>query len=331
MSTHRTGTDLALVVALLASAFVYAPIRESFFIWDDFYNFLMVCDEGALRFIVTPMAGHMLYVRNAVLALSWTLFGLSAAPYFWLVLVTHLVNVWLLFRLVIRLTERPVAAAAVAVLWGTCPLHVEPLAWYAVFGQVLATTAMLAVLTDAAGFVDPSRRLSGGCVVLWDAVLLAGATSFGTGIAAAVTVPSSVLLLVPSARRPRIVALLAAGARARHRSDLRRLAMGPHAARRYADRARREHDPPRLRQPRTDPAHVARPRPVRPGSSGGRPLPRRRHRTGLGVVADPRRGGGARHRAPHSAAAVCPRAPSSGSPWLLSPPTASSRSAVPAW
>jgi hypothetical protein len=199
---------LAACVPLLATAWVYAPIRNSFFLWDDFSNFVVVADAGPLRFIVTPMAGHVLLARNALLALWWVLFGLDAGPYFWTVLLMHLLNVWLLSRLVLRLTHRAAVAAVVATLWGISPLHTEPLAWYAVFGQVLTATVMLAVTADAARCLDPPRQVSSRRALAWGCFLLLGATCFGTGLGIAATVPLAILLLVPGARRPRVAAVL---------------------------------------------------------------------------------------------------------------------------
>ena len=122
---RRVGRLLAFAVPLLATAWVYAPILHCFFFADDFFNFLTVADAGAYRFIISPMAGHVLYTRNAILAASWLLFGLDARPYFWGVLLTHLVNVGLLFGLMRRLAVRPLVATTIATLWGISPLHAE--------------------------------------------------------------------------------------------------------------------------------------------------------------------------------------------------------------
>lgn len=212
-ATSRVGRVARVAangVPLLAAAFVYAPILGSYFLWDDFSNFVVIADAGPLHFIVTPMAGHVLLARNALLALCWVLFGFDAGPYFWTVLLTHLLNVWLLFRLVLRLTDRAAVAAAAATLWGISPLHVEALAWYAVFGQVLTTTVMLAVMLDAARCIAPPRRVSFARALAWGGVLLVGASCFGTGLGIAGSVPLAILLMVPGARRPPIAAALVA-------------------------------------------------------------------------------------------------------------------------
>src|SRR5262249_1137493 len=100
-----------------------------------------------------------------------------------------------------RVTSRRLVAAAVATLWGVCPLHAEPLGWYAVYGEVLSATMMLGVLWDAAGLLDSSRPIGALRLVAWGGALLIGATSFGTGLGVATAVPVAIALALPQARR----------------------------------------------------------------------------------------------------------------------------------
>ena len=194
----RTG--LASVVPLAASAIVYAPILGSYFFADDFSNMVRIADSGWLGFVISPMAGHVLIVRNLISCLHYAAFGLDASRYFWCVLATHLLNVWLLFRVLRMLTGRRDVACLGATIWGTSPLHAEPLSWYAVYGHVLTATVLLLVLGIFLPHARRGTQPSSGATIGGCLLLLLGATCFGTGVAIAIATPLAILLMVPGMR-----------------------------------------------------------------------------------------------------------------------------------
>jgi hypothetical protein len=195
----------AALLPVLLAAWVYHPITHAYFFADDFNCLLSIVNDGFLRFVLRPFGGHNLLVRNLVFYGSYQLFGLHAELYFWTVLLTHLVNVWLLFRVLRRLTASLALACLGAALWGTSPVHVDTLGWYSVFGQVLVATILLVVLDrvtrHASTGTVPSAREAG----VWYVLLLLGTTCFGTGIGVALAFPMALFLLVPAAwQRPGI-------------------------------------------------------------------------------------------------------------------------------
>jgi hypothetical protein len=127
------------------------------------------------------------------------------------VLLTHLLNVALLFRLVHRLSNSAHAASLAAALWGVCPVHAGTLGWYSVYGQVLATTFLLILLNHAAPVATENRRLPRSALITWPALLLAASTSFGIGIGITLVAPLVLYLILPrSSQRTRICLALAA-------------------------------------------------------------------------------------------------------------------------
>jgi hypothetical protein len=105
------------------------------------------------------------------------------------------VNVALLYVVVRAWTRSARLACLAAAFWGTTPINQETLGWYAVYGHVLATTLLFAVLADLArlqGPVTPRRALT------WALVLLVGSTAFGVGLAVGVVFPLAAVLLLPS-------------------------------------------------------------------------------------------------------------------------------------
>jgi len=203
-------TTILALLAVGAAAAVYWPLLRVYFFADDFVCLLAIEDQGFARFVLQVFGGHILLVRNLVFYLSAALFGFRPEPYYATALLMHLVNVWLLFRVVHAFTDDAALAALGATAWGTSPLCVGTLGWYAVFGHVLATTIMLVVLgalaRRASSGTIPARTVAG-----WAVLLLAGTTCFGVGIGVAIAFPLAVVLLAPGALRDRRVLAIVLG------------------------------------------------------------------------------------------------------------------------
>jgi hypothetical protein len=196
-------------LAVGLAAIVYFPVTGAYFFADDVLFLMRLAAEPLREVLLEPFGGHLLLTRNAVFAATFALFGADPAPYYWSSFLTHLANVWLLFRLLCALTARPALACLVATLWGTCPVHIAAVGWYASYGHLLATTAMLVVLGQVAR-ADPATPPSLRRVVWWCGILLMAATCFGVGVGVALVFPVVAVLLLPRLMRPTALAALLA-------------------------------------------------------------------------------------------------------------------------
>jgi hypothetical protein len=191
---------LGLLIAGAASAIVYAPLLQNYFASDDFLNLYRILNCGFWEYILTPHGGHTLVARNLVFYLCDWAFGTNPAGYFWLVLITHVINVALLFRVVHRMTDSTRLACFGATVWGTSPVHDGALGWYAVYGHVMATTAVLLILHWVLDLdLQPAaqrRRTLRACYI----AALIGMISFGVGIGIALVLPFVIALLAPATR-----------------------------------------------------------------------------------------------------------------------------------
>lgn len=183
------------------SAWVYFPVTRVFFWADDLFHLGRLTGDGPLPWLITPFEGHNLLVRNLVFLGSWLVFGFHPAAWYGTVLVTHLVNVWLLFRVLSTLTGSAGLACVGATLWGMGPLAGGTLGWYAVFGQALVGTILLFVLNGMARIALHGAPLSRPRAFAWYGLLLAGTTCFGTGIGVALAFPVVLFLILPAAWR----------------------------------------------------------------------------------------------------------------------------------
>ena len=197
-----------VLVSLALSAWVYFPITRVYFHADDLLHLLTIADEGPLAFILKPFGGHALLASNVMFVASYELFGLRSEAYYWVVLLTHLLNVSLLFATLHAFTRSALLACFGAALWGTSPLAVGTIGWYSVYGHAMVATILLIVLGQLTRLVASDSPLTTRTAGLWYVLLLLGVVSFGTGIGVAFAFPAVLFLLMPSAwRRPGLRAI----------------------------------------------------------------------------------------------------------------------------
>jgi hypothetical protein len=96
---------LAPLLPVALTAAVYHPLWRVYFYADDYLCMYQFADGAGWRFLLQPFAGHILLARNLLFALWYRVFGFVPEPYYAAVLVTHLVNVWLFFRVLRSITD----------------------------------------------------------------------------------------------------------------------------------------------------------------------------------------------------------------------------------
>ena len=207
MPSDRTMARVAWLLPVALAAAVWCSLTRNYFHFDDFLDLYQLRNDDPAHYFLRMSGGHLLIARHAVTALLDGLFGPDPRPFFTVVLVTHLVNTGLLYALVARLTERWGLAAIAAAVWGTSAINEGALGWYAVYGQVAATTCLLLVLVGLARSRGDERP--GWAAPLgWALCMVCGGMLFGVGIAAALVMPVAAWLLLPPGR-PRRRALAA--------------------------------------------------------------------------------------------------------------------------
>lgn len=194
-AVHR---KLLLLAAVGFSAFVYYPITRNYFYADDFLYLFQINNVPLLEFLLTPNGGHAQFARNLLFYLSYRSFGLDPHGYMWLALLTHLINVALLFRLILYFTGSARLACFGGMLWGTSPLSDQTLGWYSVYGQVVVATLILLVLVRAARAAETGRPIGRAEPYLWYLALVVASICFGVGTALALVAPLVLYLVYPA-------------------------------------------------------------------------------------------------------------------------------------
>jgi hypothetical protein len=185
-------------IPILAAGWFWHPLVHNYFSQDDFVDLFLICNLSLGKYLLTPHAGHVYLVRNAIYYIVARLFGTNTDGYFTVVWCTHLLNVGLLFWTVERFTRSAWLACFAAFLFGTCPVLEGSLGWFAVFGHVEAATALLLVLVDAGRLAARDAPLTRARRWLWGAITLASVTMFGVSIGVAMALPFALAILVPA-------------------------------------------------------------------------------------------------------------------------------------
>src|SRR6185295_3558439 len=93
---------------------------------------------------------------------------------------------------------------------GSLPVLEGSIGWYSVYGHVLATACILAVLVGITR-VDPDQPPRAAVLLGWGLLLCVASTSFGIGLGVAIGMPVIAFLLVPAGRaRRRLLTVFAA-------------------------------------------------------------------------------------------------------------------------
>lgn len=146
-------------LVLLLITFVYWPVLQGEFVYDDIVDFLenpgwLVTGDGWKHYIFTGFHGWTHYFRPLVVALFTAqvrLFDVQPGPMHAISLSVHLINALLVGALADKAgafggrpprLRRPLAVVAVAV-YGLHPAMIEPVAWIASQFDLVATLFML--------------------------------------------------------------------------------------------------------------------------------------------------------------------------------------------
>lgn len=201
-----------LALALAASALMTAAVFRHQLRHDDFVWCFESVHLPLWTYLWTAYGGHIMPVHRIVYAVLRPLFGLWPLPYFGLAFVTHLASVYLLYRIIFRLTEQESWAAFWAGLWGTALTSVGTLVLFPTYGQAEATFFTLLVLHDLLAHRERGVMPGTFRIGLWTLALLLSALSFGIGTSAAFGIYVCAALLLRGDGAHRAAALVFASA-----------------------------------------------------------------------------------------------------------------------
>jgi hypothetical protein len=174
-----------LLIPLLSSAIVQSVAVTYYFMRDDFLHLYQVANLPLKDSLMTPHGGHLCVVLNFVFYGFLRLFGVNSLPHSTLMLVTHLVNVALLYHVLLSFTNKRSLSSVLSTLWGICPIHQGSLAYFSVYGHVIAVTFLLVFLLDLGRLRMGRLPFRPSLILRWPILLIGASLSFGVGVGAA--------------------------------------------------------------------------------------------------------------------------------------------------
>jgi tetratricopeptide (TPR) repeat protein len=90
---------------------------------------------------------------------EFQLFALNPLPYHLISILIHLVNTYLVYKLVDKLTGKKIAAALISLLFGIHPMHVESVAWVSELKDVLYTMFYLLSLMAYLNYSEKGYKM----------------------------------------------------------------------------------------------------------------------------------------------------------------------------
>lgn len=174
MSENETKKANALPkmlwVILGITFIVFARVLNAGFVnFDDdvmVYNNPLITSlswENISTYFSQPVAGIYQPLTMLSLSIDHAIAGMSPKYFHFINLILHLINVWLVFKVVIKLSNKEWVALVVAALFGVHTLHVESVAWVNARKDVLYMLFYFLGLLKFLKYVDTKDRLQ----LLW--------------------------------------------------------------------------------------------------------------------------------------------------------------------
>ncbi len=191
---------IALLFPIACAAIVHYQVVHAFFNTDDFIHLFQIANDSFVNFLFDRFGSHLYIFRNLVFYLMYKLFGMHSVYYFWIVFLTHLACVFMLYRLIAIVTENIILASMAAAVWGICPINHATLSWYSAFGVLLMTFffawILYLVISVGKGLQQPTVLI----LLKLNIFMFFVGSSFSIGLSLVLGIPFLFWILLKSSR-----------------------------------------------------------------------------------------------------------------------------------
>lgn len=164
-----------MVIILLAGTFILFAnsLRNEILIgWDDgeYLTNPDVAKSGAGSGASIFRSFHLgMYQPLAVLsfAFNYQVFGESSSTFILINLLLHLINIWLVYKLMLKWLKRFEPAFLVALLFAVHPMHVEGVVWISVRSSLMYSAFFLAGLLQYEKYLESKKTGSYLLTLMW--------------------------------------------------------------------------------------------------------------------------------------------------------------------
>jgi len=190
VSAHAAERKAAPLAVMFLTLVVQLTVFRHELRGDDLLHLVTYIERGFWPSLLVPYAGaHVMPVHRIIYAAFQEWFGVYAVPYFVVALATHVGAAYLVYRLVLRLTDHRLWSAFWATVWGITLIGQSVMCSFACYGNVCAALFALWVVEDVLRVSDSGDPPTTNTYLLWLAGMFLCANSFGAGIPATAALP----------------------------------------------------------------------------------------------------------------------------------------------
>lgn len=183
---------------IFCAAVVHFRILDTFFRLDDYIHLFQIANDNFLNFLFDRFGGHLYITRNFVFYCMYKLFGTHSIYYFLIILLTHLINVYLLFEMLSMMIDDTTVASIGATIWGMSPINYVTLSWCSAFGVVMLATFFLLIIIEILRIAQGVYKLTKYRFLRLNLFGFAIASSYGFGITLVCILPVLAWILIPN-------------------------------------------------------------------------------------------------------------------------------------
>ncbi len=133
-----TGAILVLLVV------TYLPIMNNYFFADDFRLLIVGAQKGfSIPGLLVTNAEHWVPIQNMLLALLYKVFGADPAGYYWVNILLHVANTYLVILFFSKIFSCRMLGVMTGALFGFCASHWNASTWITTQTHLLATLFLL--------------------------------------------------------------------------------------------------------------------------------------------------------------------------------------------
>jgi hypothetical protein len=190
VSAYAKESKAAPLAVMLVTLVVQFTVFRHALRGDDLLHLVTYIERGFWASLLVPYAGaHVMPVHRIIYAAFQEWFGIYAVPYFVVALGTHVGAAYLVYRLILRLTDHRLWSAFWATVWGITLIGQSVMCSFACYGNICAALFALWVVEDVLRVSDTGEPPTTRTYLLWLGVMFLCANSFGAGMAAVAALP----------------------------------------------------------------------------------------------------------------------------------------------
>lgn len=145
MSIYKKKYALIFLLYICSISYIYIPIFHTYFLHDEWRQIATILEFGPIRALNTVTTAEMLLGKGRIIGtliynMFYFLFPFQTTPFLIVVFIGHIINSFILFRIVFRLTHNWKIAFFSGLFFAVSSRHQEALSWIGAGVQIVGSS-----------------------------------------------------------------------------------------------------------------------------------------------------------------------------------------------